>query len=154
VSPVNSDLVASIDAFLCSSGDIESIVRHWMTLPEPPSAIFALNDGLALQIMQTLQGFGLCIPDDVAVVGFDNQNITRFLSPTLTTVQQPFTALGETAAQLLLDRMAGRYKGPPRRVLLPTKLVIRQSCGSRQAVTAVVSTASTEPSRQEYAGRG
>jgi LacI family transcriptional regulator len=48
----------------------------------------------------------------------------------LTTVRQPFDALGETAAHLLLDRMTGRYKGAPRRVLLPTHLVVRDSCGS------------------------
>jgi hypothetical protein len=45
-------------------------------------------------------------------------------------VHQPFDALGETAAHLLLDRMTGRYKGAPRRVLLPTHLVVRDSCGS------------------------
>ena len=70
------------------------------------------------------------VAEDVAVVGFDNGQLAKFVSPSLTTIQQPFRALGETSARLLLQRMTGSYTGISRRVLLPTQLVVRQSCGT------------------------
>jgi LacI family transcriptional regulator len=105
-------------------------VQQWLALLQPPDAIFAVNDSTALLVMQILRRQGLRLPADMAVVGFDNQRAAGFVSPPLTTVQQPFVDLGATAAQLLLNRMMGRYQGGPRRVLLPTQLVIRQSCGA------------------------
>jgi LacI family transcriptional regulator len=115
------------------SGTEESllaIVRGWRDLPEPPDAIFAVNDSTALNVLQVLRKQGVQIPEEIAVVGFDDHYAATHVSPPLTTIRQPFGALGETAAHLLLDRMTGRYKDAPKRVLLPTQLVVRRSCGS------------------------
>jgi DNA-binding LacI/PurR family transcriptional regulator len=115
------------------SGQEESllaIVRGWLEEPELPDAIFAVNDTVALLVMQTLRERGVQIPGEIALVGFDDHYVATYVSPPLTTVRQPFGALGEAAAHLLLDRMTGRYTGAPKRVLLPTQLVVRRSCGS------------------------
>jgi LacI family transcriptional regulator len=109
--------------------EVERIVRDLLALAHPPDAIFTINDGLAFLVMQALRRQGLHVPGDIAVAGFDNQRVAGFVSPGLTSVQQPFVDIGKTAAQLLLNRMTGRYSGLPRHVHLPTQLVIRQSCG-------------------------
>lgn len=109
--------------------DPACVVRRWLSLPEPPDAIFAANDSLALIVMQTLREVGVRVPEDISVVGFDDHYAAAHVFPSLTTVHQPFDALGETAAQLLVDRMTGRYRGAPRRVMLPTQIVVRRSCG-------------------------
>jgi LacI family transcriptional regulator len=71
------------------------------------------------------------VPDDVSVVGFDNQDTARFFLPPLTTVAQPMREIGQQAAALLLERI---YKGrstPPQQILLAPQLVVRQSCGAQ-----------------------
>ena len=109
---------------------LHGIAEAWLARLDPPTAVFAVNDRLAVKFIQTLVRLGVSVPDQVAVVGFDNSRWAEVVTPALTTVEQPFTAIGETAAHLLLDRMSARYTGPPRRVLLPTRLVVRQSCGA------------------------
>jgi LacI family transcriptional regulator len=112
-----------------TEAEVERIVCDLLALPQPPDAIFAINDSLAFLVMQALRRQRLQLPDDIAVVGFDNQRVAGFVSPGLTSVQQPFVDIGKTAAQMLLHRLMGRYSGLPRHVHLPTHLVIRQSCG-------------------------
>jgi LacI family transcriptional regulator len=131
-SAPDTDLIAYCDTNIPVSASVETAVERWMALPDPPSAIFAANDRLAIQVMQILQRTGKRVPAEVAVVGFDNENLAGFVSPPLTTVEQPFRALGETSARMLLERMSGEYSGIPRRVLLPTRLVVRSSCGGRK----------------------
>ncbi len=108
-------------------------LQQWRAFPQQPSVLFAVNDELALVVMQVLHAHGIKIPTEMAVVGFDNLRAGALVAPTLTTIQQPFAEIGATAARLLLDRMTGRYTGDPRRVLLPTELVIRQSDGFGKA---------------------
>ncbi len=129
--------IAHWDGQQSGPNDLAHILARWMALPERTTAVFAVNDSLALMIMQALRKQGVHIPEDMAVVGFDNQHLAAFVSPPLTTVQQPFVELGETAARLLLDRMAGRYSGVARRVLLSTRLILRQSCGAGQSAEFV-----------------
>lgn len=107
--------------------EVERCVCDWLALPNPPTVLFAINDDLALMVMQVIRAQGLSIPENMAVVGFDNSRAGALVAPTLTTIQQPFAEIGATAARLLLDRMQGRYLGAARQVLLPTHLVIRQS---------------------------
>lgn len=106
------------------------LVAGWREAGEVPDAVFAVNDALAVALLQALRDHGLRTPEDVGVVGFDGSDLSALITPPLTTVEQPFHSLGETAGQLLLDRMAGRYSGVPRRVLCPTRLVVRESCGA------------------------
>jgi LacI family transcriptional regulator len=98
-------------------------------LAAKPDAIFAANDSMALAALRVLRENGLRVPEDVALAGFDDIPAAAAADPPLTTVRQPIRRLGEVATQTLLQ-MIDDPDGPPRRVILPTELVVRASCGS------------------------
>ena len=100
-----------------------------------PSAVFAVNDAVAVDLMRAAQRRGLRLPDELALVGFDDLNYAAHLSPPLTTVAQPRMDLGLRAGNLLINRIEGQV-GPPRHIELPTSLVVRESCGARLRVRA------------------
>ncbi|PVX82338.1 LacI family DNA-binding transcriptional regulator [Paraburkholderia unamae] len=91
-----------------------------------PEAIFAVSDTLAVGVVNGLRSVGRRVPDDVAVVGFDDIALAARIDPPLTTIAQPMRELGETAARLLLRRLADPRASVPG-VLLPHRLVIRES---------------------------
>lgn len=88
--------------------------------------LFVANDLMAFGAMNALKDAGRRIPEDVAVVGFDDISAAAQITPSLTTVRQPFYEMGRTAASLLLDNLTGKPL-PPMPVLLPTELVVRAS---------------------------
>lgn len=89
-------------------------------------AVFAHNDLAAIGALAALRAAGLRVPDDVAVVGFDDIPAARLTHPTLTTVRQPMREMGETAARMLLALLQGGEPPAPSAVL-PTSVVARQS---------------------------
>ncbi|WP_338068811.1 LacI family DNA-binding transcriptional regulator [Cellulomonas endophytica] len=89
-----------------------------------PSAVFAANDQLALGLLRALAEAGVRVPEDVAVVGFDDEPGAAFYSPPLTTVRQDFAALGRAALETLTAALAG---GDPADVVLTPQLVVRAS---------------------------
>lgn len=111
-----------------------------VTGPNRPDAIFAVNDSIALEIMRTAQRHGLRVPEDVAVVGFDNRSFAALLSTPLTTVAQQYEEMGNRAGTLLINRIEGLVAGAPKHIELPVNLVIRQSCGARLRVSRIKST--------------
>jgi LacI family transcriptional regulator len=92
-------------------------------------AIFAANDITALGVLHGLQEAGVRVPEEVAVVGFDDLPNALQVTPQLTTIRHPIQQKGAMATNLLIDLIEGRIESP-RQVLLPTQLVIRQSCGA------------------------
>lgn len=90
-------------------------------------AVVAVNDFTALELIKDAAQAGVRVPDDLAVVGFDD--LPQAAGFSLTTVAQPSFEIGRRAAELLIGRLAGDA-GPPQRVLLPTRLVVRGSCGA------------------------
>jgi LacI family transcriptional regulator len=94
-----------------------------------PDAVFAGNDAMALAALRALKEEGLRVPDDVALVGFDDMPAAAVSEPSLTTVRQPVRRLGEVATTTLLELIADP-RGLPRRTVLPTELVIRSSSGA------------------------
>lgn len=98
-----------------------------LRLSPRPTAIFAANDLMAMGAMAALHESGLRVPNDVAIVGFDDIPAARLLAPPLTTVAQYPDRLGERTAELLLDRLRG--DGPPgsRVVVMPAELMVRDS---------------------------
>jgi LacI family transcriptional regulator len=92
-------------------------------------AVFALNDASAEGALLALQEANIQVPGDIALVGFDDEPGVRDLRPQLTTVHQPIHERGARAAALLFDIIEGRVDSP-QHILLPTHLVIRQSCGA------------------------
>jgi LacI family transcriptional regulator, repressor for deo operon, udp, cdd, tsx, nupC, and nupG len=97
-----------------------------MQLPDQPDAVFAVSDTLAIGVIAGLREAGRRVPDDIAVVGFDDISLAAQVDPPLTTIAQPMRELGETAARLLLQRLADPAAKVPG-VLLPHKLVVRGS---------------------------
>lgn len=91
--------------------------------------IFAANDISALGAIDALKEAGLRVPEDVAVIGFDDLPMSIQAAPQLSTVRQPIQQKGVVATRLLLDLIEGKEQGP-RQILLPTQLVIRQTCGA------------------------
>lgn len=110
------------------SADELSPVDHLLGVPDAPTALFCINDFVALGVMRRLVEQGKRIPDDVAIVGFDDIAIAPYMPVPLTTVAQPKYEIGVQAAQLLLDQIAGAA-APGREVVLPTSLVVRDSSG-------------------------
>jgi len=97
-----------------------------LSLPDRPTAIICGNDLQALGVYEAARQSGLSIPDDVSVVGFDDLKYTVRCGPPMTTVRQPFQAMGAAAARLLLAYAAGETP-EHNRVELPTTLVVRGS---------------------------
>jgi LacI family transcriptional regulator len=98
----------------------------------PPTAVFATNDMVAYGAMRALDDAGLSVPGDVSVVGFDDDYMSRYTNPPLTTMTLPAEGIGRMAAETLLDLMRG---GRAQRgvQLLPTSLTIRRSCAEAAA---------------------
>lgn len=94
-----------------------------------PTAIFALNDLMALGALRAAAEVDCSVPDDLAVVGYDDLEIARFTNPPLTTISQPKKAIGAQAINLLVDRISNKSR-PPSRLVLPPELVVRRSTQS------------------------
>jgi LacI family transcriptional regulator len=100
-------------------------MRRLLARGVPIDGLFAANDQMAAGAYSAIREAGLRIPDDIAVVGYDDDNFGITAAPPLTTVHQPSIGLGEAMAQVLVRRIAGE---PAERVtLLPTELVVRES---------------------------
>lgn len=98
-------------------------------LKSHPDAAFIASDTMAIGAMQAIHEAGLRIPEDIAVVGFDDLLPAMNSTPTLTTVRQFVPRTGAIAAETLID-IIDVGPGPPRHIILPTELVIRASCGA------------------------
>ena len=103
--------------------------RTLLALPDPPTAIFCANDSMAIGALSALHELGIRVPGDVTVVGFDDIPLARYMNPPLSSVHVPIFEMGERAARRLIAALAGEKSLPPRHERLPTRLVIRASCG-------------------------
>ncbi|MFF7646246.1 substrate-binding domain-containing protein [Streptomyces canus] len=95
-------------------------------LPEPPTAIFAGNDEIALGVIEAARARGLRIPEDLSVVGFDDTSLAQMASPPLTTVRQPLREMGAAALRIALQLVNGE-KTESHHIELATELVVRAS---------------------------
>lgn len=106
------------------------IVRRMIAEEDYPRAIFAENDLLALGILQGAKASGLSVPEDVAVVGFDDIPFASFPEVQLTTINQPTYKMGRKAVEILLEQIAALKRPPsslPRQIYLEPRLIVRQS---------------------------
>jgi DNA-binding LacI/PurR family transcriptional regulator len=117
------EALITIGDFSTASG--EQAAQQLLACPQPPTAIFALNDRMAFGVVRAAAERGLRVPEDLSVVGFDDISQAALLTPALTTVRQPGYALGVAAARLLFALLDGEQpeaSGP-----IPTELVLRGS---------------------------
>jgi len=121
----------SYDEKLVLPGDYHAqsgleITNSILSMNPRPTAIFALNDLMALGALRAAAEAGCSVPEDVAVVGYDDLEIAHFSNPPLTTIAQPKKEIGVQAVHLLVDRMAQKDR-PPSRLILPPELIVRRS---------------------------
>ncbi len=106
------------------------VADAFLSMAERPTALLAVNDYVAIEIIEAMSARGVRVPEDLAVVSFADMEVAQHYRVPLTTVHQPFRSIGETALHVLSERLeTGRKE--PRKVLLPTRLVIRRSCGAQ-----------------------
>lgn len=99
------------------------------SLGEKPTAIFAFNDLIAIGCMDALKEMGIRVPEDIAVIGFDDIEIAPFLEVPLTTVRIPQYEIGNTAAKILFEKINGNGTMQCQRICFEPELIIRKSCG-------------------------
>lgn len=112
-----------------------------LSLAHPPRAVLVTNNLMTLGALAAIHEQGRRIPEEVAIIGFDDMPWATSLHPALTAVAQPARELGQAAARLLLERLAEPGR-PVRNVILQTQLRVRASCAARTASTAFLAPAS------------
>jgi LacI family transcriptional regulator len=95
-----------------------------------PTAIFASNDSMAIGAMSALREAGIKVPGDIAVAGFDDIPISKYIRPPLSSVHVPIAELGEHAMQRLLMAMEKKNNYVKQHTAIPATVVIRDSCGA------------------------
>jgi len=103
-----------------------SATEQLLDLPEPPTAIFAFNDNMAIGAMQTARARGVRLPEDLSIVGFDDLEEAAIVTPALTTIRQPLAEMGRIAVSLLM-RLLDNQRLEALHVELGTRLVVRES---------------------------
>lgn len=103
------------------------MARAMLALPQPPTALFAANNFIALGALGALRQAGVRVPDDISLVTFDDLPAAMVINPFLTAAAQPAYEMGRQAINLLLDRLAERGPTAPRDITLPTELIVRAS---------------------------
>jgi LacI family transcriptional regulator len=125
--PVRDELIAEGDY---TEGSGVMAVRR--LLSASPTAVFVASDTMAIGALKALREAELRVPEDMALVGFDDIPVAAALEPALTTVRQPIERLGSMAADLLLNLLENPpdTQAPAHRIILPAKLIVRDSCGA------------------------
>jgi GntR family transcriptional regulator of arabinose operon len=111
-------------------GTMRAEFEKFLFQAKRPTAIFAVNDYLALEMLQAAHRAGVKIPEELALIGFDDTSFSSHLNPPLTTVSQPLLDLGFRAGDLIINRINGQA-GPYRHLVLQTNLIVRESCGAK-----------------------
>ncbi len=112
-----------------TNGTVAEQLPALLSTDPKPTAIFAASDVLAVEVLQQLSAQQVRIPDEMALVAFDEFDAATLVTPTVTVASQPVIALGRKTVELLLQRIEGKQKSPPRHVVLQAELIIRESCG-------------------------
>jgi DNA-binding LacI/PurR family transcriptional regulator len=121
--PFDDDLVVSITR---EPENRYAAMNTLLDLPEPPTAVFAFHDYVAIQALQAATDRGLRVPEDVAIAGFDGMYSSLITSPPLTTVKHPVREIGQRAVEIVLEQIANT-EILPCQAILPVELVPRQS---------------------------
>jgi DNA-binding LacI/PurR family transcriptional regulator len=113
-----------------------SALAYWLTLPREaqPTAVIAVDDLLAIGVMNEAMERGIRVGDALAVVGFDDVPLSQYLRPALTTLRQPIQDVARLLIRILNVAITDSAQ-PPQQILVPPELIVRQSCGSKRVAT-------------------
>jgi len=123
--PLNEEYVFQTDY---SRGRAREAAERLMALAEPVSAVFVASDSMALEVMAVVRERGGKIPDDLSIVGFDDNPSGLYGPVALTTIKQPLIQMAQESIKELNSRMSSREPMPAKKIFLPTELIIRESC--------------------------
>src|SRR5271170_5165622 len=101
--------------------------ERFFSLDNPPTAVFAASDDMALEIISVAMENGIKVPEDISIIGFDDNPAGLFGPVGLTTIKQPLFLMGEEATRIIYDIMIGKQNGVVHKVLTP-ELIVRESC--------------------------
>jgi DNA-binding LacI/PurR family transcriptional regulator len=108
------------------NNNTEAYTRQLLSLPQRPDAIFAINDYMAMEMIHLIRKAGLRVPEDIAILGFNNETICEFMEPRLSSIEHPAHEIGMAAADVLLNHIFYSDYVPEKRVIT-SKLVVRDS---------------------------
>jgi LacI family transcriptional regulator len=104
-----------------------NFMKEALTRTEVPTAFLVLSDAMAIGAYRAIMEAGLKVPDDISIIGFDDISVARYMNPTLSTVRIYTKFMGETAVELLMERIKSDRQ-ICKKVIIPTKLIARESC--------------------------
>ena len=122
--PLDPNLVIESEAGQASGYDS---MQKLLALPQPPTAVFAHNDVLAMGAISAIYQAGLTVPNDMSIVGYDDTINAAYLNPPLTTIKLPIAEMGHAAGKKILDLIKNGSSFPPGTTTLPVELIIRAS---------------------------
>jgi len=124
---------AKLEVQVWSVGPISGTLSERLTFAlkraDRPTAIFAESNLVAVEALHEMQKRGIRIPESIAIIAFDDFDAATLVRPTISVIKQPIAALGKRAAEILCGRLKGTYTAASSTVVLPTELILRQSCG-------------------------
>jgi LacI family transcriptional regulator len=129
-----SEAGIELDQALVGDGDWSAasgyrFAKSILKLPDPPTALFSSNDIMVAGVVRAAHEYGVHVPNELAIVGFDDLDQTTMIFPELTTMRQPCVEMGEIAARMLIEQLVHETV-PPEHVVLHPTLIIRESCGA------------------------
>ncbi|HWL40842.1 MAG TPA: LacI family DNA-binding transcriptional regulator [Gemmatimonadaceae bacterium] len=127
---LKSDRALEVEGGFTEAGGYAAALEL-LELEPRPTAVFAANDSMAIGAISALRESGVRIPEDIAVAGFDDIPLARYMDPQLSSVRVRICDLGSRAIEMLLDGIAHKNSHARKRERLSTELVIRQSCGAQ-----------------------
>ncbi len=125
--PLKEEYVLKYDYTKIESIETKNKIKRYLTRDDRPTAVFCVNDYIAIDILNMAREIGLRVPEDLSVVGFDNNDILSRFNIPLTTINQPKEQIGKKAAEIILSQIQDGSKDF-QQVVLPTKLIERESC--------------------------
>lgn len=122
--PINEEYIIHLSSVTYNLAYTNAI--HLLSLPTPPDIILCVSDVFGVAAINAAKKLGLKVPEDVAVIGFDNIDLSTMVSPTLTTIDQPTYLLGYQASELLMEKIYSPNI-PNKKLYLETELIVRES---------------------------
>ncbi|MFH1446166.1 MAG: LacI family DNA-binding transcriptional regulator [Chloroflexota bacterium] len=110
----------------------EAVITRLLAYQSPPTAVFVLNDMMAIGAMTAVRKHGFNVPGDISIVGFDDIELASAVTPALTTIAQPMGEIARHTTDLLISRLQGDQEDAKKRIVLSARLVIRDSTAARK----------------------
>jgi LacI family transcriptional regulator len=123
--PIQPNHLVNAGFFSVEEG--KQAMEKLLQLESPPTAVFVAGDQMAIGAIEAVHEHGLRVPEDISIIGYDDIEMIKYITPKLTTIRQDTDEIGEAAADLLIEQMTAKERRTERRVI-PVRLIERASC--------------------------